>query len=224
MKTKILNLQFAFFLRDIVDRPDIDFGDLNTKLLNIFDAMPQMIPTPRELPPEVPVIILRSSNGTYGCNISRSRIDFTLSRIDEEKSNADLLKDFNAKVSGLIKYILEKQEIIRFGMVARYFHKENMAIRTLRNKYFTNAVDGSEELSLRFNKKSEAFGYKINDIVEVSAVDAVTNGVSEKGILLVRDINNNPKAGSHFDYSSLLKLSEKYAPRLSEAEIERLVK
>lgn len=219
MKTKILNLQFAFFLRDIVDRPDIDFGDLNSRLINIFDAMPQMIPTPRELPPEVPVIILKSSNGSYGCNISRSRIDFTLSRIDEEKSNTDLLKDFNAKVSGLIKYILEKQEIIRFGMVARYFHKDNTAIRTLRNKYFTNAVDGSEELSLRFNKQGDSYGYKINDIVEVSAVDAITNGISEKGILLVRDINNNPKSGSHFDYSTLLKLSEKYAPRISEERL-----
>lgn len=224
MKTKILNLQFAFFLRDIVERPDIEFGDLNSRLINIFDAMPQMIPTPRELPPEVPVIILKSSNGSYGCNISRSRIDFTLSRTNDDKSNTDLLKDFNAKVSGLIKYILEKQEIVRFGMVVRYFHKDNMAIRTLRNKYFTNAIDGSEELSLRFNKQSESFGYKINDIVEVSAADAVTNGVSEKGILLVRDINNIPKSGSYFDHSTLLKLSEKYAPRLSESEIERLVK
>ncbi len=224
MKTKILNLQFAFFLKDIVDRPDIEFGDLNSKLLNIFDAMPQMIPTPRELPPEVPVIILRSGNGSYGCNISRSRIDFTLSRISEEKSNSDLLKDFNAKVSGLIKYILEKQEIVRFGMIARYFHKDNMAVRTLRNKYFTNIVEGSEELSLRFNKQNDSFGFKINDIVEVSAADAVTNGITEKGILVVRDINNIPKAGSHFDFSTLMKLSEKFAPRLSETEIERLLK
>ena len=99
MKTKIINLQFAFFLRDIVDRPDIEFGDLNSRLLNIFDAMPQMIPTPRELPPEVPVIILKSSNGAYSCNISRSRIDFNLSRINEEKSNTDLVKDFNVKIS-----------------------------------------------------------------------------------------------------------------------------
>jgi hypothetical protein len=224
MKTKILNLQFAFFLRDIVERPDIDFGDLNAKMLNVFDAMPQMIPTPRELPPEVPVIILRSSSGIYGCNISRSRIDFTLERTDENKSNTDILKDFNAKVSGLIKYILGKQEIVRFGMVARYFHKDNTAIRTLRNKYFTNAIDGTEELSLRYNKQSDSFGYKINDILEISSVQAVTNGVAEKGILVLRDINNNLKPGTHLDFETLSKLSQKYAPRLSEAEVEGLVK
>jgi len=224
MKTKIINLQFAFFLRDIVDRPDIEFGDLNSRLLNIFDAMPQMIPTPRELPPEVPVIILKSSNGAYSCNISRSRIDFNLSRINEEKSNADLVKDFNVKISALIKYILEKQEIIRFGMVARYFHKDNMAIRTLRGKYFTSLVDGAEELSLRYNKQSDYCGYKINDVIEISAVDAVNNGMQEKGILVQRDINNVPKSGSHFDFNTLLKLSERYAPKITEAEIERLIK
>jgi len=224
MKTKIINLQFAFFLKDIVDRPDIDFADLNSRMLNLFDAMPQMIPTPRELPPEVPVIILRSSNGSYGCNISRSRIDFTVSRINEDKSNSDILKDFNAKVSGLIKYILEKQEIVRFGMVARYFHKDNMPIRTLRNKYFTSAVDGSEELSLRYNKQSDSFGYKINDILEISAAEAVTNGIQEKGILILRDINNIVKHGSHFDYETLSKLSQKYAPKMTESEIEGLIK
>lgn len=224
MKTKILNLQFAFFLRDIVERPDIDFGDLNDRMLNAFDAMPQMIPTPRELPPEIPVMVLKSTNGGYSCNVSRSRIDFILSRVDDDKSNTDMLKDFNVKVSGLIKYILEKQEIVRFGMVARYFHKDNAAIRTLRNKYFTKAVEGSEELSLRYNKQSDSHGYKINDILEISAVDAVNNGVAEKGILVLRDINNNQKKNSNFDYDILLKLSQKYAPKLSEAEIEVLVK
>ncbi|WP_114326865.1 hypothetical protein [Candidatus Colwellia aromaticivorans] len=224
MKTKILNLQFAFFLRDIVERPDLEFGELNSRMLNAFDAMPQMIPTPRELPPEVPVMILKSSNGMYNCNISRSRIDFTLVRIDENKSNSDILKDFNAKLSGLIKYILEKQEVVRFGMIARYFHKDNTAVRTLRNKYFTNSVDGSEELSLRYNKPTNSFGYTVNDILEISAVDAVNNGVPEKGILVLRDINNTLKPNTHFDFSTLSQLSQKYAPKLSEAEIEVLVK
>lgn len=43
MKTKILNLQFAFFLKDVVERPDIEFSDLNSVMLNAFDAMPQII-------------------------------------------------------------------------------------------------------------------------------------------------------------------------------------
>jgi hypothetical protein len=224
MKTRIFSLQFAYFLRDVVERPDLEFGMLNSDMLNAFDAMPQMIPVPRELPTEVPVMVLSSSKKDYVCNISRSRIDFIINRIDDTKSNLDLLKDFNAKVSGLTKSILSKQEVSRFGMVARYFHQDKTAVRTLQNKFFSKSVDGAEELSLRYNKKSEAFGYTINDIVEINAAEAVTNGKIEKGILFQRDINNNLINGKHFDYETLSKLSQKYANRISEVEIEGLLK
>ena len=224
MKTRIISLQFAYFFRDIVERPDLDFGSVNSDMLNIFDAMPQIIPVPRELPADVPVMLLRAENNTYTCNISRSRIDFTVNRVDGDKSNSDILKDFNAKVSGLTKLILQKQEIVRFGMIARYFHQDNTAIRTLRNKFFTPAVDGSEELSLRFNKISESFGCKINDIIEINAAEAVTDGKVEKGILVQRDINNHQISSSYFDFETLSKLSQKYAPRIAEGEIEGLLK
>ena len=224
MKTRIISLQFAYLLRDIVSRPDLEFATLNSEMLNIFDAMPQMIPVPRELPPEVPVMILSSEKKEYTCNISRSRIDFILQRTNDEKSNLDLLKDFNSKVAGMTKAITSKQEVNRFGMVARYFHQDNMAVRTLRNKFFSNAVDGAEELSLRFNKISESYGYRINDIHEINAAEAVANGKSEKGILIQRDINNNPIQGKHFDFGTLLKISQKYASRISENEIEALIK
>lgn len=224
MKTRIISLQFAYFLRDIVSRPDLEFSTLNSEMLNIFDAMPQMIPVPRELPPEVPVMVLSSERKEYTCNISRSRIDFILQRINDEKSNLDLLKDFNSKVAGMTRAITSKQEVNRFGMVARYFHQDNTAARTLRNKFFSNAVDGAEELSLRFNKVSESFGYRINDIHEINAADAVTDGKVEKGIFIQRDINNQPIQGKHLDYETLLKISQKYAPRISENEIEALIK
>ena len=124
MKTRIISLQFAYFLRDVVERPDLEFGMLNSDMLNAFDAMPQLIDVPRELPTEFPVMVLSSSKNDYVCNISRSRIDFIINRTDDIKSNLDLLKDFHAKVSGLTKSILSKQEVSRFGMVGRYFHKD----------------------------------------------------------------------------------------------------
>jgi hypothetical protein len=224
MKTRIITLQFALFLRDIVARPDIEFSSLNADMLNIFDAMPQMIPVPRELPPEVPVVVLTSEKKEYTCNLSRSRVDFVLQRTSDDKSNSDLLKDFNAKVAGLVKSILSKQEVIRFGMVARYFHQDNDALQTLRKTFFSSAVDGAEELSLRFNKVTESFGYTVNDIHEIGVAEAVTNGKLEKGILIQRDINNLPMSGKHFDYKTLLELSKKYASRISENEIETLIK
>jgi len=224
MKTRILNLQFAFFLRDIIERPDIEFKELNSEMLNVFDAMPKMIPTPRELPSDVPVMMLKSSDDSYICNISRSRVDFILVRNNDEKSNADLLKDFNSKVNGLMKYLLGKQPVVRFGMVARYFQKDNMAARTMQKKYFTSAVDGAEELSIRYNKRSESFGYTINEIHEISALDIVSNGRIEKGTLILKDINNNLNVGKKFDFETLSKLTKKYASNINESEIEGLIR
>jgi hypothetical protein len=224
LKTKIITLQFAFFLKDIVSRPDLEFGDLNSLMLNIFDGMPQIIPIPKELPPDVPVMILRSEDNEYSCNISRSRVDFILNRTADIKSNEALLQDFNAKVSGLTKIILDKQELSRFGMIARYFHQDNVATRTLRNKFFTPVVDGTHELSLRYNKKSNAFGFEINDILEISDAEAVANGIVSKGILIQRDINNQPVQGKELDFSTLSNLSKKYSERISESVIEGLIK
>ena len=123
-----------------------------------------------------------------------------------------------------LKVILDKQELARFGMVARYFHQDNMATRTIRNKFFNPVVDGTHELSLRYNKKRNSFGYEINDILEISAAEAVTNGVASKGILIQRDINNQPVQGKDLDFDTLSKLSQKYSERISESEIEGLIK
>ncbi|MGF1903441.1 hypothetical protein [Aliivibrio sifiae] len=224
MKTKIISLQFAYFLKDIVERPDLEFNCLNSEMLNIFDAMPQMIPVPRELPTDVPLMVLRSSNEQYTCNISRSRIDFIFNRLDDSKSNNEVLSDFNLKVKGLTQSILSKQEVNRFGLVARYFHQDNSAVHTLRNRFFSKIVDGAEELSLRFNKPSDSHGYRINDIVEINAAELIIDNKATKGILIQRDINNNIKPSSYIEKSVLSEISTKYAVRVSESAIEGLIK
>ncbi|MGS0680637.1 hypothetical protein ACVBIL_05705 [Shewanella sp. 125m-7] len=224
MKTRTISLQFAFFLSDIVSRPDLEFNDLNSKMLNIFDGMPQIIPIPQELPTEVPVMVLRSENKEYACNIARSRIDFIVQRTSDIKSNSDLLTDFKSKILGLTKVIQEKQKISRFGLVARYFIQDNTANRTIRNRFFTPAVDGSQELSLRQNKPSEMYGFNMNDIIEISSASALTNGISEKGISILRDINNNPIHNKDLDYQTISGLLDKYFSRISESEVMGLVK
>lgn len=224
MKTKLVGLQFAFFLKDVVARPDVEFSSLNSEMLNIFDAIPQIIPVPRELPPEVPVVILTSEKGEYVCNISRSRLDFHLQRVDGNKSNSEILKDFNAKVSGLVKYVVAKQDVVRFGMVAKYFYQDSSPVRVLQKKFFTSWVEGVEELALRYNRKSSAFGMEINDILEISVVEATAEGKTEKGVFVQRDINNSPEAGKILDTEMLYKISQKYADRLGESEIEGLLK
>lgn len=224
MNTTIVSLQFALFFKDLVERPDIDFSDINIRMLNIFDAMPAITPIPKEFPAEIPVISHRSESNEFICAISRSRIDLHIQRVSEEKSNSEILKDFNIKVFALCEYILKKKEITRFGIIGRFFIQENTAIHTLKKRYFNTRLPDVSELSLRYNNGSEYLGYKINDILEISSANIDIGGNSKFGIFIQRDINNVPQENEKLNLDTLKKISEKYSDLISEAKIEGLVK
>lgn len=221
---KIISLQFALFFRDIVDRPDIEFSDVNANMMNVFDSIPSVMPIPRELPPDVPMVTQRSESNEYVCNIARSRIDLHFQRIANHRSNAELLNDFNAKVLGFITYVLKKRPIVRFGMICRYFHETPSAIEDIRRKYFVDTIEGVEELSLRFNRKTKFDDWEINDIVEISAADELTDQGVKQGIFVQRDINNLPKVDVILNEKPLQKISRQYARHLTEQSIEALLK
>lgn len=224
LSAKIISLQFALFFRDIVDRPDIEFSDVNANMMNVFDAIPSIMPIPRELPPDVPMVTQRSESNEYVCSVARSRIDLHFQRVADRRSNAELLNDFNAKVLGFISYVLKKRPIVRFGMICRYFHETPSAVADIRRKYFVETIGEVEELSLRFNRKSKFIDWEINDIIEISAVAEVTDQGTKNGIFVQRDINNVPQANMALNEKSLHQISRQYAKHLTEQSIEGLLK
>ncbi len=224
LETKIVSLQFALFFRDIVDRPDVEFNDINMNMMNIFDAIPSIIPIPRELPAEVPIVTQRSDSNNYICNIARSRIDLHYQRINNDSSNIKILNDFNSKILGLISYVLKKRPVVRFGMICRYFHSTQTPIQDIRSKYFRSTIGNVEELSLRYNNKSKFFEWEMNDIVEISAATQLTDIGNTSGILVQRDINNNPISDRIISESDLHEISKYYSKNLSEKNIKGLLK
>lgn len=224
MKTKIISLQFALFFRDVVERPDTAFSDINKNMLNIFDAIPTTLPIPPQLPNDVPVISMRSLNNEYVCNIARSRVDIIRQRTDDNKTNQELLKDFNSKVLGFAKYILGKQATIRFGLIARFFHHDDKPVDTIREKFLKIDVSNVSELSIRYNRNGESHGYRINDIVDVAAAEAVLGGVASKGIFILRDINNVPIVDKPLTTETLFNISESYARLLGDDKVEELIR
>jgi hypothetical protein len=222
METQIISLQFALFFQDIIERPDTEFSDLNMNLMNIFGDVPLIMPIPPELPPEVPRVTLKSENKAYICQIARSRVDLISNRISKETSNEEMLKDFNAKVRGFIKYVLEKRKIVRFGMICKYFHKDDDAITTIKNKYFNDNIGDVAELSIQYNKISEYQGFQLNDLVSISAKKVKIAGETMKGIQIQRDINNAPV--DSLSLEKLQQISNEYARCMFEAEIAGLIK
>jgi hypothetical protein len=224
MQTTIVSLQFALFFKDLVERPDLDFSDINVRMLNIFDAIPTTTPIPKELPPEIPMIYHRSESSKFLCNIARNRIDFFVNRTTDNEKNNELVKDFNIKTLALCDYVITKKEIVRFGMIGKYFIQDNKAVDTIKGCYFNNKIPDVSELSLRFNESSDFLEYKINDIVEISSASIVLNLDKKFGIYVQRDINNAPKEGRKLDIETLKKISIKYSDHFDEVMIEELIK
>lgn len=222
--TDIVSLQFALFFRDIIERPDLEFADINSNLMNIFDSIPNIIPIPRELPNDIPIVTQRSESNEYVCNISRSRIDLHYNRINAEKTNVEVLADFNAKVNGLLNYLFSKRDFVRFGMICRYFHPCNLPTEVLKSKYIKESIGDLAEISLRYNKKQSAIGWQINDIVEISAAKVVVNNQEKDGVYVQRDINNDVILDKSLTKDELLKISKTYSRLITEKSIEELIK
>ncbi len=227
MDAEIISLQFALFMKDIVSRPDLEFSDMNEEMLNIFDTIPTTIPVPDQLPPDVPVKTHRSKNNEFVYNISRSRIDFIRQRVSEGPDNNEMLKDFNIKVQHLTKYVLSKQECIRFGLIAKYFVDDNQAIKTIADRYFKTSeknIGSASELSVRYNNVKKHKGFEINDIVDIASQIVEKNQKRTLGIIIQRDINNKPDSRKAFTFDSLKDVSSSFSHLIGEGEIERLIK
>lgn len=220
---ELVSLHFAIFFRDVVSRPDREFADLNEKMQNLFDGIPTILGIPEGAPPEIPIVNLKSEQAGYTCSIARSRADLTLSRNDE-RPNQDLLVDFNRKTMPFVEYLLSKREVVRFGMVSRYFYTDADSIKTIKNKYFNDSIGSVCELSIRFNQQSEFEGFVINDIVDVGAQIAIVRGQESKGILVSRDINNTQVPEKIIALSQLVNISKEFSSRLSEKNIQDLIK
>lgn len=226
MNAPIVSLQFVFFFKDVIDRPDILFADLNIKMANTFDAMPVITPTPLGFAPEIPMIYHRSESNEFACNISKNRLDFFVQRTSDTKSNEGILSDFIIKTRTLSDYIINKKEIIRFGMIGRCFIEDKTAIDSLKRRYFVakKLPTNISELGLKFNNQSDFFGLKINDIIEISSDYMVINDNRKFGIFIQQDINNVPLEGVVLTTKNLEEVFNTHSNFLSDEKIKGFVK
>ncbi|MEK4283213.1 hypothetical protein [Ureibacillus sp. FSL K6-0165] len=222
-KLKLLQLQFALFFEKVEDRPDRLGHKLESFLGNIFDKMPTVLPIPPNAPPDIPNVIMESSNGVYVCNISKTRIDFIVNCLSINKDSDDILLDFIMKVREFTKVVTSSNKVIRFGLVGKYFKKEANAVKIVQSNYFIKNLGDLEELSIRYNKRTDWKERTLNDIIEINVGVFDINGSQEKGIILMRDINNVPD-GSELDYFNVNQLLEFISPRFKELGITELIK
>ena len=219
-KEKIVQLQMALFFKGIENRPDRLVGKIDDVMGGLFDQMPTIIPIPSDAPAEFPSVIMRSSNGVYVCNISKTRIDLVVNLAQSSESFSVNIEKFLNQVKNFSRVILEMKEITRFGFVGTYFIQKTNPISEIQTKFIKNEKQKQnlEELSIRYNSRSSYENLTINDVVEISKGEI--NGTQE-GIVIRRDFNNIPV--NSLELSLLLSTIEAHKSKFVQSGIMELI-
>ncbi|MFS0776262.1 hypothetical protein ABC255_09670 [Neobacillus sp. 3P2-tot-E-2] len=193
----LVQLQYALFFDSIENRPDKLIPRVDDALDGVFDQMPTILPIPQDAPPEVPSVIMQSSNGVYTCNIARTRIDFIVNYGNSGQSVSVNVDDFIKQIRIFSNSVSKYKKFTRFGFVGKYFLKDNNPSRKIQNKYFKKDLGDLEELNFRFNKRFESNELTLNDVVEISKGTINEVGrTSQQGVFIQRDMNNVPVSTS----------------------------
>lgn len=188
----VMSYQFVVFFKQPIIRPDTFFNTLNEGIGNLFDRMPQIIPMPAEVPPEIPRVSATNSSDTYAMNVSLNRFDFTMNVADSKFREDEAMSDFISKLKLIIKNLPNNYDVNRIGMIGNYFELEKNPATALAKKLSRKDLGLVNEFNYRFNKVSQEFGLDFNHIFSFSNAVINTKGIDVEGIFIQKDINNNP--------------------------------
>lgn len=225
MKERILKLQLAMFFQQPEFRPDMTMNQVNMDMGNLFDAMPQILSLPNDVPHDIPRVQMRSENNKYNCNIAPARIDFILNGSDkDEDSWPEIVQDFKAKAALFIKSIVGRSKVNRFGVIGNFFIPDKTPSHTISRKHLKTDLQSAEEINLRFNKQSSMHGLNLNNISSINTAFADNNiGGFEKGIFIELDVNNIPTQEA-ISIEKLKEVVSKILPTFSPEQVKGLVK
>ena len=224
MKESIVNLQLALFYQQPEFRPDTKMNQVNMDMGNLFDAMPQVMSLPAEVPHDIPRVQMKSGNNKYNCNMAPARIDFILNGNNQsEEAWPEIVQDFKAKIALFIKSTLTHSKIIRFGVIGKFFMSDKTPSLTISRKHLKTDLQSAEEINLRFNKSSSMHGMKLNNITSINTAFSDTFGVTEKGIFIELDTNNIPTQDP-ISNDDLIAVITKILPSFSPEQVKGLVK
>lgn len=189
---KLLSVQLAIFSKDLIERPDLLFNEINKKIGGVINDIPTILNIPLEAPAEIPVVQAKSIDHQLNLNVSRSRIDFIIN-FDLE-SNKSPLEELNFQRSLINKFyqaVLARIIANRAGFIITMFESSSNNVSAIFNKYFKEKYSPNiVESSFRINKQYVKKPVTYNNICSVTAT-TVTNGTKKlEGVLFQYDLNN----------------------------------
>lgn len=195
LKMQLLRFQIAVFFKTPAERPDLLSGNMPKELLELFDLIPVVNPIP-QIPqgftniPDIPVVTLQSSHQGYQGTISKGRADFYYNYAGQ-KEYEKILEEVAQYAKQFMEFFYSKQQVNRVGCVLNAFFPEEKPVKTIAKKYANRDLQNSEELAVRFNRRTQIGGILLNNIVNARSETLTFDKQSPStGIILECDINN----------------------------------
>lgn len=227
MKTHLIKIQLALFFEKPTLRPDLFIGTINSKLNNIFDVMPTILPLSEDAPEDAPIVQLDSTKENYKVNIAKSRADLFFNGNLKNKINdiKEIENEIILKLNKFVEAIFETMDnnIIRIGVVAQYFIDDNNSVNTLLNSYIKKELKNTKEVNLRFNQQNKICNLKVNDIINLETVKGKINNNEKIGFIIERDINNIPMKKIYLNKETLKEFIKSSIESYSKDKIEELI-
>lgn len=216
-------IQIALFFNKFDERADLYFYELNKSLDNIFDMAPINIPVPPNAPIEIPLLNATSTNNFYNLSISKLRIDFTLNNINIDDSANEKANKFYRIAMRFLEYVQSNQQIVRFGLVSTTLRTDGNPVDLIKKRYFNKTLSNPSEVTIRYNNPRKRESMLLNDIVEISSVNAIINNSQKNILVITRDINNILEQGIILKKQDLRNAFEFFYNELLVDKVKELI-
>lgn len=195
---QLQQLQTALFTPGINLTKPIDIAQgLISATGTLFDGQPIILPIPPDAPPEVPRIIVKNSNDSYTCNVSKNRIDF----IFTEKGNFRSIRDEKDKFLNHLLSLADlfksnfKISINRIGTIATLL----LPLKESSNKFISekflkeHLFTGTYEIQFGILKKLQLTGYEVNCWFRLNTLRNMQDVSDDRAMSVTFDVNTQPE-------------------------------
>lgn len=191
---KLVSMQIALFSSELIARPDLLMNEVNDRLGKIFDAMPMILNLPPDVPAEIPLAQIKSTDNIYALNIARNRTDFIISpNYQEDRLPHDAYKQYKAVIEKFYKAIVGSIAVKRVGVIFTLFEAAEDNVRPIYDKYLKeNFPAGAAEAMIRTNQQTMNKGIVYNNIRNVQSANLHVGKDLYKGVIIQLDTNNVP--------------------------------
>lgn len=191
---KLLSMQFALFTSEKIERPDLLKDEINDKIGKKLNGMPTILDLPQDIPPEIPVVQIKSSDNIFALNVSRSRVDFFINPpYGSGNLPHDTFKEYRTVIDKYFKVVYNSTKVNRVGVIFTLFEPEQENVSKIFETFLVEKyLSSNNEVSIRTNCQRLNKGIVYNNVRTIEAAEIHVDGCKQKGVIIQFDTNNVP--------------------------------